>query len=245
MHEFYTMPLLEGLPVSFFDTLFAGNQVQSMANGTTLFCQGEEVVGVYLIRSGVVKVFRTGLSGKETIVHFARAGSFVGEGACLESSLDLGQNAKGFHLSTALATTKVEVMFIPYALFVELLLTFHEFTLRMLKVLALRQRMLTHKIGAQGEQNALQRVAAYILHRSSMEANSDCIDFQASRENLANLLGLARETLSRQLSLLVEKNVVEIQGRMVRILHRDLLEQLKNESEPLKLYDVTRVTAKE
>ena len=61
------------------------------------------------------------------------------------------------------------------------------------------------------------RLATYLLHRRQI-GGGDCIRLGVSREVLANLLGLARETLSRQLSRFSEAGLVELRGKDIVIL---------------------------
>jgi CRP-like cAMP-binding protein len=56
-----------------------------------------------------------------------------------------------------------------------------------------------------------------LLHRRQI-GGGDCIQLGVSREVLANLLGLARETLSRQLSRFSEAGLVELRGKDIVIL---------------------------
>ena len=92
-----------------------------------------------------------------------------------------------------------------------------EMALRMLAALSLRLRMFAHKLAAQGQGGAACRLATYLLHRRQI-GGGDCIRLGVSREVLANLLGLARETLSRQLSRFSEAGLVELRGKDIVIL---------------------------
>ena len=52
------------------------------------------------------------------------------------------------------------------------------------------------------------------------------IDLPLNREGMANYCGLARETLSRKLSYLENKNIIELIGtKKIRIRNLDLLEK--------------------
>ena len=90
-------------------------------------------------------------------------------------------------------------------------------------MLAIRIRMLTKKLGSQGSRIG-SRLAAFILHRTRFAGEGGGIDLGMSREELANMMGTARETLSRNLSRLVAEKLVAVSGRRVTILDRKGLE---------------------
>ena len=77
--------------------------------------------------------------------------------------------------------------------------------------------------------NAQRRVSRYILHRALIE-NTMQLELAISREEMANMLGIARETLSRVLSRLVEEQILTVQGRKVRILNLNLLRKMASPS---------------
>jgi CRP-like cAMP-binding protein len=52
-------------------------------NGTVLFAQGERARGVFILRSGRAKLTAASPSGESVVVSVAKAGDFLGAGACL------------------------------------------------------------------------------------------------------------------------------------------------------------------
>lgn len=238
------LPLCKGLSDEAIDELMAEGSVRHFASGEALFHEGQKARGVYFVLEGIVKVIRITSKGQERILYLARTGSMVGETACLQgigedsdNSLqgmaeergELEISSIGTHPASAVATSHVESLFIPCHVLQHYLERYPALALRMLKVLATRQRMFIHKIAAQAERSAIRRVAAYILHRSYMEHNASTISLGVAREDLANLLGHARETISRQFSTLVELKAIEYNGqsgRIIQILNRDLLQSI-------------------
>ena len=116
---------------------------------------------------------------------------------------------KGTFPASAVAVDDVETLFLPADALFTLVTENPEMALRMLAALSLRLRMFAHKLAAQGQGGAACRLATYLLHRRQIGG---------SREVLANLLGLARETLSRQLSRFSEAGLVELRGKDIVIL---------------------------
>ena len=124
---------------------------------------------------------------------------------------------KGTFPASAVAVDDVETLFLPAEALFALVTENPEMALRMLAALSLRLRMFAHKLAAQGQGGAACRLATYLLHRRQI-GGGDCIRLGVSREVLANLLGLARETLSRQLSRFSEAGLVELRGKDIVIL---------------------------
>ncbi len=181
-----------------------------------LFEEGQEAFGMYVLLKGSVKLTRITADGKEIVLFLVRAGHCVGEGAVFQ---------KSSYPASAMSIKKVECLFISSKNCFFLIEKFPILSKRLLKIFAMRQRMLIHKLTAQSERNALMRVAGYILHRISLENKNDLLYLDISRNDLANLLGLARETLSRQLSILAECGAINLQGNTIHILDRKKLKR--------------------
>ena len=162
--------------------------MRTFARGATLFRERERADGMHIVLRGVVKVVRFAPDGREMVLHLVRKGNTIGEAAMFQ---------KGTFPASAVAVD--------------------EMALRMLAALSLRLRMFAHKLAAQGQGGAACRLATYLLHRRQI-GGGDCIRLGVSREVLANLLGLARETLSRQLSRFSEAGLVELRGKDIVIL---------------------------
>ena len=146
--------------------------------------------------------------GREMVLHLVRGGNTIGEAAMF---------LKGTFTASAVAVDDVETLFLPAEALFALVTENPEMALRMLAALSLRLRMFAHKLAAQGQGGAACRLATYLLHRRQI-GGGDCIRLGVSREVLANLLGLARETLSRQLSRFSEAGLVELRVKDIIIL---------------------------
>lgn len=239
--QLFVLPLFKGLSTEIIDALIQQGELRHFVTGASLFLEGQKAQGVYFVLDGIVKVIRVTSKGQERILYLARVGNMVGETACLqgmesgeEMSQGVGQKrqAMGTHPASAVATGSVETFFISCHHLQDCLGRYPALALRMLKALASRQRMFIHKVAAHAERSAIRRVAAYILHRSFMENQTSTITLGVAREDLANLLGHARETISRQFSTLVDLKAIEYigqSGRALRILDRDMLQRIVDE----------------
>ena len=64
-----------------------------------------------------------------------------------------------------------------------------------------------------------------MLHRAKME-KSETLDLLVSREVLARLIGISRESLSREMSLLAASGLISVERRRVILLDRTRLQKL-------------------
>ena len=86
-----------------------------------------------------------------------------------------------------------------------------------MKALAIRQRMFINKIAvSQGKISVRRRVAGWLLHKARV-GRTNVVDDGITREVLAGLLGLSRESLSRQLSSFADDGLVRLEKKAIII----------------------------
>lgn len=189
-------------------------RLRDMAKGTAIFHENELAQGLFVVVEGMAKVTRCTPEGREVVLFLVRRGQCLGES---------GVFPRGTHPTDAHAVTTLKLLFIPADLMENIIRASPATALDLLAALSQRLRMFSHKIKTERQGNATRRLATYLLHRSQLHGGSERVRLEVSREVLANLLGLARETLSRQLTLLATAGIIELQGKTVVLLHRDEL----------------------
>lgn len=192
-------------------------RLRDIPKGTAIFHENEEAQGLFIVVEGVAKITRCTQEGREVVLFLVRRGQSLGESGVFPHST---------HPTDAHAVTRLKLLFIPAAILENLILTHPQTALHLLAALSLRLRMFSHKIKTERQGNATRRLATYLLHRSQLHGGSDQVRLEVSREVLANLLGLARETLSRQLTRLATAGIIELQGKNVLLLRRDELTRI-------------------
>ena len=204
-----TLPLFEPLSSAERERLADGCRMRTFARGAALFREGERADGMHVVLRGVVKVVRFAPDGRETVLHLVRKGNTIGEAAMFQ---------RGTFPASAVAVDDVETLYVSAEALFALVTENPELALR----------MLAHKLAVQGQGGAAGRLATYLLHRRQI-GGADVIRLGVSREVLANLLGLARETLSRQLSRFVEAGLVELKGKDIAIRDAAALREIASE----------------
>lgn len=192
-------------------------RLHTYAKGQQIFEEGEKAAGFHILLHGLVKIYHISLDGKELVLRLVRPGNSFGEVPVFKG---------GSWPAAAGAVTASSTLFVPTQDFLKLVHDNADLGLSMLRILSQRLYMFTRKLEAQTGRDAPQRLAAYLMHRSRLENNADTISLEAPRETLANMLGTARETLSRGLTRLADVGAIEVQGRTVLLRDMELLQNI-------------------
>ena len=211
------VPLFEGLPPVQLEDLAMILTDQVFRKGETIFSEGEDGNGFYVVISGRVKIFKLSSEGKEQILHFFGPGEPFGEVPVFA----------GRHFPAhAEAMEESRVFFFPRKSFVELIKRNPSLALNMLSVLSRRLRRFTALIDDLSLKEVPGRLAAYLLYLSDQKKEAKDLDLTITKAQLASLLGTIPETLSRILGKLSSQGLIETDGRRIRILDINALQDL-------------------
>jgi CRP/FNR family transcriptional regulator len=178
------------------------------AKNEWIFSEGESLGSADWLLSGSVELLKGSMAGKNTILHVVREEHF------LDHCIFFGS---GQAFVSALALTKCVLLRIDAKVLRSVLLGNAAFAMRLMKALAIRQRMFINKIAvSQGKISVRRRVAGWLLHKARV-GRTNVVDDGITREVLAGLLGLSRESLSRQLSAFAEDGLVRLEKKAIII----------------------------
>lgn len=199
-------------------------QVESMVTrqrvlpaGKTLFQAGEEFSSLFAVYSGCLKSTVSDVDGDEHILNFHLPGEVLGLAAIYQQR----------HAVNAVALTSSTVCYLSFSEILRLAQTFPELVLGLLRI-ASRSAVYTGRLT--GGHTATVRVAAFLLSLSArlraQGRQSAEFELPMSREDIANHLRLAPETVSRVLTQLREQRVISTSRRAVRLLDAARLQAL-------------------
>ena len=211
------VPLFEGLPPQQIEDLAMIVTDQVFRKGETIFSEGEDGNGFYVVITGRVKIFKLSAEGKEQILHFFGPGEPFGE-----VPVFTGQHFP----ANAEAIEESRVFFFPRRSFVDLVKRNPSLALNMLAVLSKRLRRFAGLIDDLSLKEVPGRLAAYLLYLSSQNQGSKDLELTITKAQLASLLGTIPETLSRILGKLSSQGLIETDGRRIRILDSESLQEL-------------------
>lgn len=205
------------------DALNSLGQTRRIARGETLIWAGDDNLICANLLSGVMKMVASTSDGREQIVGLLYPADFVGQPYSEEADFSI----------TAL--TDAELCVFPRLPFQRVL----EDHVRMERLLLqrtlqtlneARNRMLTL-----ARKSASERVAGFLLDMAERAAGTGCratpsgpatFDLSLTRGQIADVLGLTIETVSRQLTKLKDAGLIRLPGgRAITISNRDALER--------------------
>ena len=156
--------------------------------------------------SGVVKILRTDSYGKELIIELCKAGDFFGHMDVLKG-LEFG--------SAAEVLEDAEVHLIPRKTFLDLMHRNRDVAMRFIRLLAGEVTQNQERLLALAYASVRERTAQALLDlKARFEADSKP---QLSREDLAGMVGTAKESLIRALSDFKSDGWVTLEGKNVII----------------------------
>lgn len=192
---------------------------KTIGKGEYLFRAGDVCHGFYVVQSGAISVHRTYKDGREQMILMARSGESFAEGSLIME--------KGYPAS-ARADIPSSVLLIQKEGFVNLLRKKPEYSLRMLTAMSWHLRDLVQQIEDLTAKDVETRLANWLLKRCRDVSSSDPfdIDIKITKKLLAAELGTIPETLSRSLAKFREEGLIEVKGRVMRILNPSALDAI-------------------
>ncbi len=185
------------LPDAVKQCIAAASGLQHIGRGSLLFREGERAHFVHALIEGRISL-HTGGEGAGGIADFLDAGDVVLIPAAL---LDLP------YMATARATTDVIALLIPADQFRQLAESELTFAVAINRILATHWRLLLKHLKQAKTRDADTRVASFLLDNIQDNAKTATITLPSSRRNLAALLGMTPETLSRAFRRLREAGI--------------------------------------
>lgn len=215
-------PWFAALPLRDRKTMLAESEIVRLRRGEMLFRQGDPPGGFYALVSGTMKMSTLSEEGKEAILIILETGTWFGE-------ISLIDHQPRTHDATSL--TEAEILVMGQKSF-DALMCRNSFSLAIAEMLARRIRLLYGIV----EDNGLRSTHARVARRLLLLANGGVGGKQipqtvvpVSQEALAMMLGVTRQTLSKELKLLSQQRVISLGYRSIEILSADTLRVLSEQ----------------
>lgn len=183
----------------------------------TIYEEGQYPKQLYFIASGKVKTFKTNDLGKEYITTVYKKGDFLGHQALIS-----GRSYE----ESAMALEDVEISIIPKDDFFSLLYNNRNFSGQFIKMLAANVLEKEGQLLSLAYNSIRKRVAEALIELDKKYKAEEGIGLM--REDLANIVGTAKETLIRTLTDFKNERLIEVQGRKIMIVNKKKLEDLPN-----------------
>lgn len=203
--------LFEGLPTQQIEDIAGIAIEKNFQRGQNIFFEGDLGIGFYMVAEGKVKISKVSPAGKEHILHIFGAGEPFGEVPVFH-----GQPFP----ATAEALVKTKALFFPRKEFIQLVESNPSIALSMLAVLSLRLRRFASQIESLSLKEVPSRLANYLIYLSEEQDESDTVELDISKGQLASLLGTIPETLSRIFAKMSDEGLIRVNGRTIELLDR-------------------------
>ena len=182
-------------------------------NGNYIFLEDSEGEQCFFVLEGSVKVTRLSKDGREVILAMLNEGDFFGEMSLLD-----GESRS----ANVIALEKTKVLTLDRNDFIAVVNDYPQIAVQLLKELARRLRKSDRQIASLSLSDAEKRIALCIIRfadeQGVIQNGKVSIPKTPIQQDIANMAGTSRETVSRTLGLLEKEDLIERNGRELIIL---------------------------
>ena len=199
-----------------------------ISRGVTIFREGESADSLYVLKKGMVRLISLSDEGRETILHILKPDEVFGE-------LLLSEEKRAF---TAIATEDSLVTIISQESFVELLSAVPTVALNFVRLLSKRLATVERGLAEFSHTWSYHRLARVLLQLSEKYGQEvpggTLINVRLTHEDLANLIGTSRETVTTQLSKFTRMGLVKREARHFIVARSKVSDFIRSEELRLK-----------
>ncbi len=211
--DFKSESVLADLPPDVLASLTANKTEQVYKKGEIIFREGSYPSGIFYIAEGKVKKYKLDNDGKVHIIYLANTGELLGYHAILSEDR---------YPDSAAAIEESRIAFIPKSDFLDTLEHSDILSRRLLKTLSHEFAVLANSLNMFAQKSVRERLAVQlIVLREKYKVNFQsgmAVEINMSRDDLASIVGTAREHVVRVLSEFKEDGILETRGRKIIVL---------------------------
>lgn len=198
-----------------FDEMLSDQTSRKFDPGQHLFHQGDDDNNIYKIESGLVRLYRILNDGRRQIISFRFAGDIlgfkVGAGRHYAAEAVTSVRVRSLDQNSAYRRLRDEPALAP----------------QLIDLLSQELENARGQIAVLNRRSAIEKLAAFILELHRRQGECGTVEIPLSRTDIADFLGLTIETVSRNLTKLRTKGIIELpQIHSLIIVDLDCLEAL-------------------
>ena len=216
-------PLFATLAESELSLLAARARYRRYSQNELLFSEGELCIGLYVVATGLIRIFKVSRTGREHVLSLDGPGNSVAELPVIDG---------GPYPASATALKESEVVFISRDDFRSLCLEHPRVALKLLEVVGGRLRRLVAIVEELSFTTVRQRLIAYLLRKAKSGGRhvpSGCVFTLDNYQAIAAEIGTVRDLVSRNLMRLQSEGLVTVDEREITI---PVLESLNSSQAP-------------
>ncbi len=184
---------------------------------SNLYYEGDLPLSLILIQSGKVKTYKSNEEGKELITGIHGPGDFLGYNDLING---------GQYLESAESLEDTEVYTVGKDDFYKLIYSNKDVAAKFITILANSLRDKEEQLLHMAYNSVRQRVAEALLQLDRKDEESSGKPISISREDLANIVGTAQESVIRTLSDFRSEGLIEVEKRAMTIKDAEKMNRL-------------------
>jgi CRP/FNR family transcriptional regulator len=184
-----------------------------------VFCDGDPRTHVFHVEQGVIALSKVLGDGRRQVIDFAYPGDYIGLGLLKDYIFD------------AQATCRAKVKCIPASALEQAAVSDPTLALKLYKAVSAELTTARNLLICVGQGTAMERIAMFLIglrdRAAASGANDGIFRLVVRRSDIADLLGLTVETVSRTLTKLRGMRVIDIiNATEIHVLDEDRLDEL-------------------
>ena len=210
------VPLFEGLDDEQLDAIALVTITRRFDKDQVIILAEEEGNALFIISSGQVKVSIVSEDGREVILSLLGTGSVFGELSLLDGKP---------RSANVVATENTDLYMLRRSDFLQLVYKVPQIAVGLLAELAARLRKTDRKIGGLALLDVTSRISETLLQLADEHGTETddgvLLKSRPTHQQIANMSGTTRETVSRVLKRLEKQEYITTEGRTITIVHEE------------------------
>jgi CRP-like cAMP-binding protein len=199
------------------DLVNENSRETSFKKGDIILHEGSMTSHIIYLKSGLVKEYQKGPGDKEQILQIIKKYTYLGLPSLFGDRVN--------HYSYG-ALEDITVCYIDLNIFNQLIRQNGNFAFEILVSVSRDSLNNFHRFMSQSQKKTYGRVADALIYFSRIIYENDVFEIPFSRQELADLIGISRESATRVLSKFNDDGILRLSGRTIEIVNPELLGQI-------------------
>ena len=219
LKQMQTLDLFQGVPAEKLGTLAERSRYKTYKAGEMFIGETDPAHAFYVIVTGQVKLYKSSPEGKEQTLYLLRPGDPFG--MCTAFAIDSFP-------ANAMALEESGILMIPGPVMETVAVSEPRLLMNIIQILSDRLKESMTLIESLSLMEIPQRLASFLLHALTREGDREVnrLELTITQRELAKILGATPEALSRAVRKMSNAGILAMDGRSIRILDREALEEL-------------------
>lgn len=210
-------PILKNCSQEWINILAENKHTSYYQTGQNIVYENNPVMGLFFIYDGVAKIFSTGINNKTQVVRLTKTGGIIGHRGLGGEKYPIG----------ATALTDCTICFIDNKVIYEAFMQNPKLTFDLMMYYSKELRNSENKIKNLAQMNVREKVADGLIYVNKVfNENTNNTSFSISRKDLADLVGINTQQLSRTLSEFKKEQLIIAEQTQIELLNLKVLNDL-------------------